>query len=158
MRTSDKEIERKFLVRKDLWYGVQKPAGLFVRQGYLVSDPDKTIRIRVTDTGAFLTIKGSVKNYSRDEYEFPIPVEQGTKILEQFTTKRVEKIRYVLRYKEKTWEVDEFLGDNEGLIMAEIELSDENEEFSHPQWLGDEVTHDLRYYNANLAINPYKNW
>jgi adenylate cyclase len=122
-----KEIERKFLVRKDLWYAVQKPSGLTIRQGYLVSEEAKTVRIRVTDAGAFLTIKGPTRNATRDEYEFAIPADLGAEILEKLTSKRVEKIRYTLEYKGKKWDVDEFLGDNEGLIIAEIELSAETE-------------------------------
>lgn len=153
-----KEIERKFLVRKDLWYAVQKPAGSTIRQGYLVSEAAKTVRIRVTDTCAFLTIKGPAQNTTRDEYEFAIPVNEGTEIMEKFALNQVEKIRYTLQYKGKKWEVDEFLGENEELILAEIELTDEKEEFVNPPWLGEEVTMDIRYYNSSLAVTPFKSW
>lgn len=153
-----KEIERKFLVRKDLWYAVMKPAGLSIRQGYLVAEKEKTIRIRITDSTAFLTIKGPTCNATRDEYEFVIPVDPAAEILDKLATNKIEKIRYTLQYKGKKWEVDEFLGDNDGLILAEIELTGEKEIFARPPLLGEEVTNDERYYNPRLAENPFKSW
>lgn len=153
-----KEIERKFLVRKDLWYAIRKPKGQSIRQGYLVTDPAKTVRVRLAGKKAFLAVKGPVTKFTRNEYEYSIPWEQGQEILEKFTSVRVEKVRYTVPFEGKSWEVDEFFGENEGLIVAELELSSENETFTHPQWLGEEVTGDARYYNSNLALYPFKGW
>jgi len=152
------EIERKFLVRKDLWFAIHKPQGEAIIQGYLVSEPSLTIRIRITDTLCFLTIKGPSQNASRAEYEVSIPKKDALEILEEFTTNRIEKTRYRLQFEGKLWEIDEFFGDNEGLIMAEIELLKEDESFKTPQWLGEEVTSDDRYKNAYLANHPYQKW
>jgi adenylate cyclase len=152
------EIERKFLVRKDLWYAVHKPAGTGMIQGYLVLDDRKTIRVRVTETGGWLTIKGPAKNATRLEYEISIPRKDALEILENFTGSRIEKNRYRIEFEKKIWEVDEFYGENDGLILAEIELKSEDEPFIHPQWLGEEVTTDLRYTNAFLAVKPVSSW
>jgi adenylate cyclase len=152
------EIERKFLVRKDLWYALHKPYGEDIIQGYLVSEPSLTIRIRVTDTNCWLTIKGPTQNATRVEYEVPIPQKDGRDLLATFTKSKIEKTRYRIDLEGKTWEIDEFFGENEGLIMAEIELIKEDEIFAHPQWLGEEVTMDERYKNAYLASHPFKSW
>jgi len=153
-----KEIERKFLVRKDLWYAVQKPEGEDIIQGYLVSGSAMTIRVRVSGDNAWMTIKGPMKNISRDEYEYPIPRTDALEILSQFTGNKIEKTRYRIVIEGHTWEVDEFFGDNEGLTIAEIELKSEDEPFRHPNWLGEEVTSDHRYSNSSLAISPYNSW
>jgi CYTH domain-containing protein len=152
------EIERKFLVRKDLWYAVHKPEGENILQGYLVSEPSLTIRVRVTKTNCSLTIKGPSQNISREEYEFSIPPKDAYEILSAFTKNKIEKTRYQIKFEGKTWEIDEFFGDNEELIIAEIELKKEDEIFKQPQWLGEEVTADDRYKNAYLAGHPYKTW
>jgi CYTH domain-containing protein len=152
------EIERKFLVRKDLWYALRKSSRTDIKQGYLSTDPEKIIRIRITDTSGFLTIKGAIKNRSRAEFEFPIPLEDALEILDQFTSSRIEKTRYKIEYEGKTWEVDEFFGDNEGLIIAEIELNSPDEPFEKPSWVGPEVTDDPRYYNAYLIEHPFLSW
>ena len=152
------EIEHKYLVRKDLWYAVHKPNGVNIRQGYLQTDPGKNIRIRTTGTNAFLTIKGPSRNATRAEYEYPIPLMEADELLQLCTAPIIEKIRYRMEYAGKTWEVDEFFGENEGLILAEIELTFAEEKYDRPAWVGDEVTNDQRYYNAYLALHPFSAW
>jgi len=152
------EIEHKYLIRKDLWYAVHKPVGTSIRQGYLHSDEGKTIRIRITDTEAYLTIKGPTHNASRAEFEYPIPVKDAEALLLLFTIPLIEKIRYRMEFAGKRWEVDEFFGKNEGLILAEIELSSPEEAYEKPSWVSDNVTNDIRYYNAYLAVNPFSGW
>lgn len=153
-----KEIERKYLIDVEKWQKLEKPAGQHYRQGYLVTDPQKTIRVRLTDTKGFLTIKGITVGAARSEYEYEIPVAEAKELLDNFSVSELSKIRYNINFKNKLWEVDEFLGDNAGLFVAEIELQSENEAFETPQWLGKEVTEDARYYNANLTLNPFRNW
>ena len=152
------EIERKFLVDHSKWQQVEKPQGNHFRQGYLLDDAKRTIRIRVTDTEGFITIKGTTSGITRKEFEYNIPVAEGIEMLDAFAQSEVDKVRYCITYKGKLWEVDVFNGDNKGLIMAEIELDEENEEFEHPDWLLNEVSDDARYYNSNLSKNPFKNW
>ena len=152
------ETERKFLVRKDLWYALHKPAGEYYLQGYIVSGPDKTVRVRLTETKGFITLKGPSVNISRSEYEYEIPRQDALEMLEEFAGKKVEKMRYRVVHQDHAWEVDEFLGENEGLILAEIELSCDGEAFERPGWLGEEVSHDPRYYNAYLAEHPFGSW
>jgi adenylate cyclase len=153
------EIERKFLVKKDKWEQVVKKEKSLFRQGYILSDPQKTIRVRLTDTEAFLTIKGQTVGASRPEFEYKIPTEDARHMLDNFCISELSKIRYFIPHHDGyTWEVDEFLGENEGLIVAEIELSSEDELFLLPDWVDKEVTSEKKYTNSNLAINPYKNW
>ena len=152
------EIERKFLIEKDLWYALKKPSGILVQQAYLVNEPEKVIRIRVTDSSGYLTIKGPAVHATRSEYEFPIPKTEAKEIIDQFTKVRIDKTRYKIEFEGKTWEVDEFWGDNEGLIIAEIELKSEEEQFTKPAWIGPEVTEDPRYYNSYLSEHPYTSW
>lgn len=152
------EIERKFLVDHEKWNHLSKPGGSNFRQGYMVKDESKTIRVRVTDEEAFITIKGKTTGLTRSEYEYNIPVADGNELLVAFCEAIISKIRYCIEYAGNVWEVDVFSGDNEGLIMAEIELDDESEIFDLPDWITDEVTGDVRYYNLSLSINPYKNW
>jgi adenylate cyclase len=152
------EIEHKFLVVREAWDTVEKPEGIPVRQGYLTDDPGRTIRVRVMGNHGFLTIKGPSGDASRAEYEYFIPVEEAEELLEHFAIKKIEKTRYKVVFAGKLWEVDEFLGENAGLLMAEIELSDVSESYEKPAWAGEEVTSDPRYYNAYLASNPYKFW
>jgi CYTH domain-containing protein len=152
------EIERKFLVDHEKWGKIIKPRGTHYRQGYLLNEDDRTIRVRVTEKQGYITIKGSTSGISRKEYEYKIPVEDGIELLDAFATSEVEKIRYRIDFSDKLWEVDEFLGDNDGLIMAEIELKRENEEFKKPDWVTGEVSDDERYYNSNLSIRPFKEW
>ena len=152
------EIERKFLVNKEKWDQVVKEKQSLYRQGYIVSDPEKTIRVRLTDKDAFLTIKGLSVGISRTEFEYSIPVDEAQQLLDGFCDSVVSKIRYFITYDNKLWEVDEFLGDNEGLMVAEIELESEEETFSLPEWVGKEVTSEKKYSNSNLAKRPYKDW
>jgi len=152
------EIERKFLVDHRLWKQVKKPAGTHYRQGYLLDDKKRTVRIRVTDKQAYITLKGAAKGISRPEFEYKIPKADAVELLEAFSAPQVEKIRYRIRYGGKLWEVDEFKSANAGLIVAEIELKEENETFKKPAWVTDEVSDDQRYYNSNLSIHPFKTW
>jgi adenylate cyclase len=153
-----KEIERKFLVRKDLWYAIQKPEGEEILQGYIVAEPGKVVRIRLRGNRGILTLKAPAGNFSRHEFEYSIPAEEARQLLTLLCDNKIEKVRYTLPSGNHHWEVDEFFGDNEGLVLAEIELNDENEPFEHPQWLGEEVTFDKRYYNAYLAKIPFTKW
>ena len=152
------EIERKYLIKKDLWSSVDKGKGIYYKQGYLLTDPNKTIRVRISDRNAFLTIKGSSKGASRLEFEYEIPLKDAQELLDAFSTSSISKIRYEVEYSGKIWEVDEFLEDNQGLIVAEIELESETESFKVPEWIGKEVTEDIKYYNSNLSLKPFKTW
>jgi CYTH domain-containing protein len=158
MTQNHKEIERKFLIRKDFWYAILKPEGEDLIQGYLVSEPGKTIRVRVSPSSGYLTIKGPSENATRDEYEYPIPRQDAIELLDKFAASRIDKVRYRITYQGKTWEVDEFFGLNEGLISAEIELSTPKEEYEIPNWIGEEVTEDHRYANSWLAEHPFTQW
>lgn len=152
------EIERKYLVDIEKWQELDKPEGQLYRQGYLLTDPTKTIRVRQTADKGYLTIKGFSVGASRPEYEYEIPFDEAKELLDQFAVSELSKIRYKIHFDGKLWEVDEFLADNEGLIVAEIELRSEEEQFNTPGWLGKEVTGEERYYNSNLTIEPFKNW
>ena len=152
------EIERKFLVDHEKWGKLKKTAGIHYHQGYLVDDVHCTIRVRVAGTKGFVTIKGANSGISRKEFEYKIPASDASELIKSFAGSSVEKIRYKIKFAGKLWEVDEFLGDNKGLIMAEIELKHENEEFEKPGWITREVSDDDRYYNSNLAKNPFKDW
>ena len=152
------EIERKYLVNHKKWQALSKPKGNHYRQGYILTDPKKTIRVRITETKCFITIKGKTTGATRLEYEYEIPKKDAEELLNNFCTAELKKNRYKIVYKNKLWEVDEFLGENEGLIIAEIELKEEDEIFEIPEWVANEVTSDERYYNANLVQNPYQNW
>jgi len=150
------EIERKFLVKKDNWRTLGIP--MHYVQGYLVSDGERTVRVRVAGANGFITIKGQSQGISRLEFEYLIPREEALEMLQLSSIPLIEKYRTKVRYEGKLWEIDEFEGTNKGLIMAEIELKSEDETFSVPDWIGQEVTGDLRYYNSSLARNPYTNW
>ena len=152
------EIERKYLVDHEKWQQIEKPIRHLYRQGYLLIDPKKTIRVRLTETSGFLTIKGGSIGATRLEYEYRIPLQEATELLDNFSISELKKIRYKITHANKIWEVDEFLGDNNGLIVAEIELTSEDEHFDIPEWVDKEVTGEEKYYNSNLTIEPYKNW
>jgi adenylate cyclase len=152
------EIERKFLVHKDNWLRLSKPAGILYIQGYLGIDDDKIIRVRVAGEQGFLTIKGRSETISHPEYEYSIPADDARELMRQYTKNQVEKVRTRIPAGNHVWEVDEFHGDNEGLLMAEIELESPDDVFEKPAWLGEEVTGDKRYYNACLSIHPYGRW
>jgi adenylate cyclase len=152
------EIEKKYLVDKDKWNNSVKGEKHSLRQGYISTDLNKIIRVRLVDNRGYLTIKGFAKDYSRPEFEYQIPVNEANELLDKFCASEINKVRYIVPYKGKVWEVDEFLGSNLGLIIAEIELSNESEPFDLPDWVYKEVTGDEKYYNSNLSIKPYKNW
>jgi adenylate cyclase len=152
------EIERKFLVNHQEWAKTEKPKGEFYRQGYILTDPKKTIRVRETDSKSFLTIKGISVGASRPEFEYEIPKEDAQQMLDMFAVSDLTKIRYKIDCDNKIWEIDEFLGKNEGLIVAEIELSSEDETFTIPDWIAEEVTGECKYYNSNLSTHPFKHW
>lgn len=153
-----KEIERKFLVKDDSWRSsvVRQKA---YRQGYISELNKCSIRVRVAGDVAHLNIKSATLGISRQEYEYSLPVEDAEAMLRDFSLGPViAKTRYFVEHQGHTWEVDVFEGDNEGLIVAEIELSDEEEAFERPLWVGEEVSDDVRYYNVNLVKHPYKDW
>jgi adenylate cyclase len=152
------EIEKKFLVDHEKWQQLVKPKGKVYKQGYLLSDEKRTVRVRVTDDAAYITLKGSTTGISRSEFEYTIPVNEGQEILKDMATSFIEKTRYNINYAGNVWEVDIFEGDNQGLIIAEIELKHENQEFEKPEWVKNEVSDDRRYTNAYLSVNPFKNW
>jgi CYTH domain-containing protein len=153
-----KEIERKFLVHPEKWALAEKPEGQHFRQGYLLTDPHKTIRVRVAGETGTLTIKGLTTGASRAEFEYPIPLAEAMELLDQFAATELSKIRYTLEFAQKIWEVDVFMGENMGLIVAEIELEHEEESFALPEWVEQEVTDDARFYNANLTLKPFSSW
>jgi adenylate cyclase len=151
------EIERKFLVRGDGWRAQASSATRF-SQGYLSRDPARTVRVRIAGERAFLTIKGQTTGATRAEYEYAIPVADARQLLALSDGPVVDKIRHLCEVDGMTWEVDEFLGANAGLVVAEIELQSEDQRFTRPAWLGAEVTGDGRYVNANLAVRPFTGW
>eukprot|EP01012_Entosiphon_sulcatum_P039986 TRINITY_DN53608_c0_g1_i1.p1 TRINITY_DN53608_c0_g1~~TRINITY_DN53608_c0_g1_i1.p1 ORF type:complete len:157 (+),score=24.88 TRINITY_DN53608_c0_g1_i1:218-688(+) len=153
-----KEIERKFLIDQQKWDNLSKPEGKLFRQGYLLTDKDKTIRVRATETKGFLTIKGKTIGATRLEYEYEIPAAEATELLDNFSVSELSKTRYEIEFNGKLWEIDVFAGDNEGLIVAEIELDNEDEAFDLPDWVGKEVTEEEKYYNSNLTVKPFKGW
>ncbi|WP_316734862.1 CYTH domain-containing protein [Pedobacter aquatilis] len=153
-----KEIERKFLINLIEWDKLEKPAGKHLRQGYILTDPNKTIRVRISNDKAWLTIKGISIGATRLEYEYEIPTEEAKELLDNFSEAELEKIRYEIAYKEKLWEIDVFSGNNSGLIVAEIELETEDEIFELPDWVAEEVTQEQKYFNSNLTKYPFKDW
>ena len=152
-----KEIERKFLETGDAWRKLAP--GVPYRQGYLNSSKERSVRIRTMGDKAVLTVKGPTRGVTRLEFEYAIPYDDCVAMLENLAERPViEKIRYKIPMGAFTWEVDEFLGVNEGLIVAEIELPDENTPFEKPEWVGKEVSDDPRYFNSNLVRHPFCTW
>jgi adenylate cyclase len=152
------EIERKFLICDDSWRAQASP-GVRLMQGYLASTPTVTVRARLEGEQGVLTLKGATHGIRRSEYEYPIPAEDAKAMLRELAqTGIIEKTRYRVPCGPQTWELDVFAGDNAGLVVAELELSHEDEPFERPSWLGAEVSDDPRYYNANLARHPFKHW
>ena len=149
------EIERKFLVVGDAWRAA--PA-VFYSQGYLNRDKARTVRVRIAGEEAFLTIKGTSVGASRAEFEYPIPLWDARELLALCEQPLIEKNRRKILYQGFVWEVDEFLGENLGLVVAEIELPTEDTVFAKPDWVGEEVTEDVRYFNSNLSRTPYTRW
>ena len=151
------EIERKFLVCDESWR--ESATGTFYRQGYLSRDRERMVRVRVAGARAFLTIKGYTTAITRPEYEYEIPLAEANEMLDDLCERPlIEKMRYRLEVDGMTWELDHFHGENEGLVVAEIELTAEDQPFSRPPWLGREVTGETRYLNSNLVKRPFSSW
>jgi adenylate cyclase len=151
-----KEIEKKFLLRNDNWR--QHAQGTYYRQGYLSTTKERTVRVRTGGNMAFLTIKGPVKGASRLEFEYPVPLQDAQEILELCEQPLIEKTRYIVMHNGLKWEIDEFEGANKGLILAELELTDENQKFDLPEWIAEEVTGNPDYYNSSLIKKPFSKW
>ena len=152
------EIERKFLVRDDSWR-TGADSGVFYSQGYLSTDPQRCVRVRIAGQRAWLNIKSAVSTLRRLEYEYEIPPGDARELLHSACVQpAVEKTRYHVAHQGHVWELDVFAGANTGLVVAELELADEQEPFARPAWLGQEVSDDPRYYNMNLAQMPYTQW
>jgi CYTH domain-containing protein len=151
------EIERKFLLKEKNW----RPAepGKKYRQGYLSLAPERSVRVRIVEDRGYLTIKGISRGAARLEYQYEIPAVDAEAMLDELCEKPlIEKVRYVIKYEGLIWEVDRFLAENEGLIIAEVELGSENQLLRKPEWIGKEVTEDPKYYNVNLIKHPYSQW
>ena len=152
-----KEIERKFLVKNNDYRELANPE-LYV-QGYISNSPERTVRVRIQGVKAKLTIKGKNIGITRDEFEYDIPVSDARELLDNFCLEHIiEKFRYKINYDNHIWEIDEFIGDNEGLVIAEIEVKKVGEDVKIPEWIGAEVSGDPRYYNSNISQNPFKKW
>lgn len=151
------EIERKFLVTGDAWHETAESTRY--RQGFLSTVPERTVRVRVAGLRGTITVKGKNLGARRAEFEYEIPVADAEQMLDTLCERPlIEKVRHTLTAGPHTWEVDVFEGDNAGLVVAEIELGSEDEAFEKPEWVGDEVTSDPRYFNSNLVANPYRTW
>lgn len=148
------EIERKFLVTGDFRTG--QP--VFFQQGYLCREPGRTVRVRIAGKNAWLTVKSLTTETVRQEFEYAIPLADARQMMELADGPLIEKHRWHIQYVDHLWEVDEFLGENAGLIVAEIELQSPDETFESPPWVGEEVSHDERYHNSRLSIFPFQNW
>ena len=156
------EIERKFLLANDHWRQ-QVSATHTIRQGYLVDalkeNATASVRVRIEGERANINIKRAVIGVEREEYEYPVPLDEAAEMIERLCHRPcIEKQRHIVEYQGHKWEIDEFFGDNAGLIVAEIELASADEVFSRPDWLGEEVSDDPRYYNVNLVARPYRSW
>lgn len=151
------EIERKFLVKSEEWRNLA--TGIIYRQGYIATKKGTTVRVRMAGNQGYLTIKGTSQGISRAEYEYEIPAADAQEMLDNLCEPPlIEKTRYKIAIDDLVWEVDEFVGENQGLIIAEVELSDANQTINIPNWIGQEVSDDARYYNANLVQHPYSQW
>ena len=152
-----KEIEKKYLVKGDSWRAGAK--GKHYRQGYLSTVKERTVRVRTAGDKGYFTVKGITVGDSRAEYEYEIPLNDAKEMLDKIAERPlIEKTRYRIPQGDVTWEVDEFEGENKGLIVAEVELKDENQKVDLPDWIGQEVSDDPRYFNANLVKHPYTKW
>ena len=151
------EIERKFLVKNDLWKN-NSVTGINYRQGYLNHDGNCSVRVRTEGQKANLNIKSATLGIHRQEFEYSIPLDEANELLDLFCSSTVRKKRYKISFAERIWEIDVFEEDNSGLIVAEVELNSTDEEIQLPPWVGDEVSAIKRYYNTELAKHPYKNW
>lgn len=151
------EIERKFLPANEGWRGLAEP--VVIRQGYLCTGGPCAVRVRIAGQTAFLTLKAARSGLCRQEFEYSLPVQEARTILDSLALRPlIEKLRYRIPFAGLTWEVDEFQGDNQGLVIIEVELEHENQPFERPPWVGEEVSHDQRYYNVSLVSNPFRNW
>lgn len=151
------EIERKFLVNGDGWR--ETATGTSYRQGFLSTEPERTVRVRVAGSRGSITVKGKTIGARREEFEYEIPLSDAERILDTLCKRPlIEKVRYRLSVGAHIWEVDVFEGDNAGLVVAEVELGSEGEAFDKPDWAGAEVTDDPRYFNSNLVAKPYRDW
>ena len=151
------EIERKFLLAGDDWRGLGQ--AVLLRQGYLSSARERVVRVRIEGEQAMLTIKGANVGATRGEWEYPIPLADAAELLDGLCEQPlIEKVRHRIEHAGMVWEVDEFLGANAGLVVAEIELASEDQPFDKPEWIGAEVSGDARYYNANLIRHPFSQW
>jgi adenylate cyclase len=151
------EIERKFLINDDSW-NMDSDNGTLLRQGYLNSKAERTVRVRISGNKGILTIKGKNENLTRKEFEYQIPLDEAMNLLQLCEKPIIEKTRYLIIKDKHTWEIDVFEGENKGLIVAEIELTSEQETFEIPSWLGKEVSFETKYYNSSLIANPYSKW
>ena len=152
-----KEIERKYLIKDDTWR--KNASGTTYRQGYLSTVKERTVRVRTIDDKGFLTIKGITIGATRREYEYEIPMADANEMLDELCEKPIiEKTRFKISHAGLTWEIDEFAGVNQGLIVAEVELESEDQNIDFPPWVGEEVSGDPRYFNSNLIANPFANW
>ena len=152
------EIERKFLIKNDTWRN-SATAGVKYIQGYFTTNERCSIRVRIEGDEAAINIKSATIDITRSEYNYPLPVKDAREMLDNLCEKPlIEKTRYHLEYDGHVWDIDEFSGENQGLVIAEIELEKTDEKFTRPGWLGKEVSDDPRYYNVCLINNPYKNW
>lgn len=149
------EIERKFLVEGTDWKSIEP---VYYCQGYLNRDKERTVRVRVAGTKGVLTIKGANEGATRQEFEYEVPLDDAKQMLELCEKPLIEKNRRIIEFGAMNWEVDEFLGENAGLVVAEIELDSESQEFAIPEWVGKEVTEDPRYFNSRLSIHPFSKW
>jgi adenylate cyclase len=150
------EIERKFLVKNEAWKS-DDPEGLRCRQGYLIAEKEKTVRVRIIGEQAFLTIKGKTSGISRSEFEYEAPIEDAESLL-NLCGSIIEKTRYEIEHEGMRWELDVFAGANAGLVVAEIELETDDQSFVLPDWVGKEVSADPRYFNAALSKHPFSQW
>ncbi len=152
-----REIERKYLLKNSDW---QKEAddGTVIKQGYLNTDPERTVRVRLIGKKGILTIKSKNIGITRNEFEYEIPYSDTLALLKLCAPPLIEKIRYKINRDHLVWEIDIFSGENEGLAIAEVELSDENQTIHLPSWLGKEVSSEVKYYNSNLVLHPFKDW
>jgi adenylate cyclase len=151
------EIERKFLLTNNSWKKLA--TGTIYRQGYLNADKERSVRVRIIDNKAFFTIKGKSVGAARLEFEYEIPLSDAETLLTELCHRPlIHKKRYKIEYAGNIWEIDEFFDENEGLVVAEIELENEDQKFLKPDWIGEEVTSDTRYFNSNLSKTPYSQW
>jgi adenylate cyclase len=151
------EIERKFLLKNTDWKS-EADEGTLIKQGYLNSHIERTVRVRISNNKGEITIKGKTNNLTRKEFEYQIPLEEAISLIKLCEQPIIEKTRFLIKQGNLKWEIDEFEGDNKGLTVAEIELENESQNFDKPDWIGQEVSQDAKYYNSSLLSNPFKNW